>query len=76
MFCANCVHRIRIPGNRHIGCNNDAAVAVRKVWPGCGIFPLKFDPNTVVDCNGFSDKEEDRLPADTNPLIELARLLS
>lgn len=74
--CQTCVHRINIPGNCHIGCNNSEANPARKVWRGCGLYPLCFDEGTIVNCAGFSDKQEDKLPENKDPFIELLRLFS
>jgi hypothetical protein len=37
---------------------------------------MKYDPNTVMDCGGLSDKPEDRKEQAKNPMLDLLRLLS
>ena len=74
--CYACVHKIEIPGNCHIGCGNPDAKPKRQRWPGSGWYPMKYDPNTVMDCGGFSDKPEDRKEQAKNPMLDLLRLLS
>lgn len=75
-MCHDCVHRITIPGNCHIGCNNPAAKSVRKKWPGCGVWPLSFDPNIVVECQGYSNNPQDKKPVNEDPLIGFLRILT
>ena len=75
--CYKCVHKIEIAGDCHTGCNNAAdAKPERKTWRGCGIWPLKFDPNTVFSCNGFSADPTQRKPQNDDPLLAIARLLA
>ena len=73
--CTSCVHKVDIPGNYHIGCANKDARPSIKGWPGCGFWPLTFDPAIVVDCNGFSDNPEDKHEAKDDPLTAIARIL-
>lgn len=71
--CYKCKYRVPIPGNYHIGCSNKQAQPVRKLWPGCGLFPVAFDPNTVFDCS--VSEEGAPQPPDQDPL-SLLRLLA
>lgn len=73
--CYECVHKVNIPGDCHIGCNNPDAAPERKVWPGCGMFPINFDANTVFGCEKASKDPKDKLPEQDDPWIKLARLL-
>lgn len=75
MTCKECVHKIEIGGSCHIGCNNPEAKPDRKIWSGCGVHPLNFDPFTVKSCNGFSDDPKDSLPREKNPWLDLIRIL-
>ena len=50
--CLICGYMEDIPGDIHIKCNCPNAELERKFWPGCGIFPLCFDCNIVLKCNG------------------------
>ena len=75
MNCEKCVHRINIPGNCHIGCNNKKATPAQRFWRGCGSWPLCFDEDTISECSGFSDKQEDKLSENKDPLLEIFRIL-
>lgn len=76
--CGNgkCVHVVGIPGNCHIGCGNPAAVPARKTWPGCGIFPLNFDANTVTECAGYSENPADKRATGDSPALAMLRILA
>ena len=54
--CYSCAHAKEIPGDCHIRCTNPTAKPLRKIWPGCGVFPIMFDPNTVFECGGFAER--------------------
>lgn len=73
--CGKCVHQIPIPGNCHIGCANKTATPTQRRWPGCGVWPLNFDSNTVQSCDGYSEDPKDRIERKENPMEELLRLL-
>jgi hypothetical protein len=75
-YCNGCVHAVEIPGNCHIGCNNPKAQPERRTWPGCGMWPLNYDPSTVESCDGYSRDKADRIERKEDPLVELARILA
>jgi len=75
-YCGKCVHIINIPGNCHIGCANLNAKPTRKMWKGCGIWPLNFDTATVESCDGYSENQNDEIDRKETPLLELMRLLA
>lgn len=50
--CTNCTHRIDASGNR-IDCANTAASPRTNSYPGCGAHPLGFDPEIVINCEGW-----------------------
>jgi len=77
--CHKCVHKLDNPGTCHIRCNNHQAIVnghphgIRNGWFN---WPLNFDPVWLIDCTGFSDKPEDRMPKkELEPLIELLSIL-
>lgn len=72
MSCQNCCNRIQIPGNCHIGCNNPSIDIKLKHWHGCGIFPISFDENIVVECSKENIPNKNNT---ANPSLELMRLL-
>ncbi len=69
MPCKKCPNRIPIPGNSWIGCRNPVA-KVRNV-PWGGTYPLCFDENIVLECNGANTI----VPEAKNPLLDLVRIL-
>lgn len=69
--CATCVHMVPIPGDAHIACNNPTASPKRRSWPGCGVFPLNYDPLIVTECGGHSADPKDGLP--DNPMARVLR---
>jgi hypothetical protein len=75
-MCYDCVHKINIPGNCHIGCNNLNARPKVRTWPECGLWPLNYDPATVVSCEGYSNNPQDKKPVNDDPLIEFLRILA
>lgn len=70
--CLKCVHRVDIPGNCHVGCVNIAAKPKRKTWPGCGMWPINFDSNTIVECGGFSTNPADK----PDPILDFLRIFT
>jgi hypothetical protein len=78
-LCYRCVHRLEIPGEAHSRCNNHSALVegdphgIRMNW---FLWPVNFDPVWLKECNGFSDKPEDRkLIIKLHPLLELIGFL-
>jgi hypothetical protein len=73
MTCENCCNRIPIPGNCHIGCNNPSGNIKKKCWNGCGLFPLSFDENTIIECanKNIPPKNNDNKDA----MLELLRVM-
>ncbi len=74
--CNDCVHKIPIVGNCHIGCNNLKALPFVIYWHGCGQYPLCFDEGIVKKCDEYSNNTKDKIERKNNPLEELARLLA
>jgi hypothetical protein len=63
--CYNCIHRCNVPGDTHSQCNNKNAKVTASehgVRNGWFMWPLNFDPNWLVTCDGFSADPKDRLP--------------
>jgi len=77
-MCQKCVHKIEIPGNYHVGCNNPPSSANIKLkqWQGCGTWPIAFDPAIVENCNNFSSNPENRRPVKKDPFLDAIRLLA
>lgn len=77
--CYQCVHRLELPGDAHIRCNNhEANVKGSDHGRRSGWFnwPLNFDPVWLESCDGFSDKPEDKKPRkELDPLADLFGLL-
>ena len=77
--CYKCVHRLAIPGDAHIQCNNFKAKVegnLHGIKHGWFMWPLNFDPTWLISCDGFSDKPEDKKPEqELNPLLELIAIL-
>jgi len=77
--CYKCVHRLDIPGDAHSRCNNHKAkVEGNKhgIAHGWFIWPVNFDPTWLISCDGFSDKQEDKMPCkQLDPLVELFSML-
>jgi len=73
-MCTKCVHRIDVPGDCHIGCNNPSTVTLRQ-WRSCGRWPLLFDEGIVVECAGQSSNPKDRKAGADDPFMTIARLL-
>lgn len=77
--CYECVHRLDVPGSGHSRCNNFGAKVkgnphgTRSGW---FVWPLNFDPTWLEECDGFSDKPEDKKPKqELDPLTELMTML-
>ena len=77
--CNKCVHRITLPGDAHIRCNNHSAKVVgdkHGIRMGWFMWPFNFDPAWLLSCDGFSENEEDKLPVqEIPPIFELMSLL-
>lgn len=77
--CYKCVHRLTVPGSCHSRCNNKNAIVVGNqhgINRGWFYWPINFDPVWLQQCNGFSDKPEDKKErVEYNPLLELLSIL-
>ncbi len=72
--CGKCIHRRSIPGDCHISCANAAAKPKRLTWPGCGLYPINFDSNTIQSCDGYSEDMKDYIEGH-DPISQILRLL-
>jgi len=54
--CSGCPYAESIPGDCHINCvvprDRPQPLGRPRVWPGCGFYPLAFDQNIVLYCEG------------------------
>lgn len=74
--CYDCIHRRNVPGDAHLQCNNKNAKVTASEYGICKgwfIWPLNFDPNWLVTCDGFSTDPKDKLPE--MDFVDLAQIL-
>ncbi len=76
--CYKCIHHRSIPGDAHSRCNNLGAKAIGNahgIRNGWFMWPINFDPNWLVSCDGFSDDPANQRPeAKTDPLLKILSL--
>lgn len=62
--CYNCVHKINIPGDCHIGCNNpdiNMTGDIHGIKKGWFCYPLNFDPVWKTKlCNNYTKETTER----------------
>jgi hypothetical protein len=77
--CYKCVHKREVPGDCHIRCNNLKAKVVGNetgIKHGWFSWPINFDTNWLISCDGFSSNPKDNIGSDSSePLMELLSIL-
>ena len=78
--CWSCVYNQKIPGDCHIGCRNIETLVTavpRHRWPGCGAFPIAFDPSIIIaPCPIWSDDPKLRPTEEDNPMLTMIRIFT
>lgn len=59
--CYACKYRRNVPGDAHSSCINiqaDVDGDLYGIQGGWFLWPINFDPNWLVNCNGFEQREK------------------
>lgn len=59
--CYKCIHRRNVPGDCHISCANTTANVTGHptgIARGWFVWPFNFDPTWLINCDGFTPKDE------------------